>query len=46
MSASAEQLSDRAAIEQGLAVFSSKSMRQGAEAWGLERVTGAARLRL
>jgi nitroimidazol reductase NimA-like FMN-containing flavoprotein (pyridoxamine 5'-phosphate oxidase superfamily) len=45
-SAGVEQLSDRAAIEQGLAAFSSKSMRQGAEAWGLERVTGAARLRL
>jgi hypothetical protein len=29
-----------------LAVFSSKSVRQGAEAWGLDRVTEAARLRL
>ena len=46
MSAAAEQLTDPAAVEQGLAVFSSKSVRQGAEAWGLDRVTEAARLRL
>lgn len=46
MTATAEQLSDRAAIEHGIDVFSRESVRQGNQEWGLERVTGEARLRL
>jgi hypothetical protein len=46
MTATAEQLRDTAAIEHGLRVFSGESVRQGDEAWGLDRVTGEARLRL
>ena len=45
-SATAEQLSDRAVIEHGLGVFSRESVRQGAEEWVLDQVTGEARLRL
>ena len=47
MTATAEQLIDAAAIEHGIGVFSRESMRQGDEkAWGPDRVTGEARLRL
>jgi nitroimidazol reductase NimA-like FMN-containing flavoprotein (pyridoxamine 5'-phosphate oxidase superfamily) len=46
MAADAEQLADRIAIEHGIGVFSRESVRQGAEAWGSDRVTGQARLRL
>ena len=47
MAATAEQLSDPAAIEHGIGVFSRESMRQGdQEEWGPDRVTGDARLRL
>jgi nitroimidazol reductase NimA-like FMN-containing flavoprotein (pyridoxamine 5'-phosphate oxidase superfamily) len=47
MTAIAEQLSDPAAIERGIAIFSRESVRQGDEAeWRLDRVTGEARLRL
>ena len=46
MSATAEQLTDPDAIERGIAVFSRESARGGAGDWGLERVTGEARLRL
>jgi nitroimidazol reductase NimA-like FMN-containing flavoprotein (pyridoxamine 5'-phosphate oxidase superfamily) len=47
MTATAERLSEPAAIEQGMAVFSRESRRQGDEqAWEVDRVTGQARLRL
>jgi nitroimidazol reductase NimA-like FMN-containing flavoprotein (pyridoxamine 5'-phosphate oxidase superfamily) len=47
MTATAEQLTDAAAIELGIGVFSRESVRQGVEAeWGPDRVTGEARLRL
>ena len=46
MTATAEQLIDPAAIEHGLGVFSRESVRQGDKEWGLDRVTGDARLRL
>jgi nitroimidazol reductase NimA-like FMN-containing flavoprotein (pyridoxamine 5'-phosphate oxidase superfamily) len=47
MTATAEQLTDAAAIEHGIGVFSRKSVRQGAEEeWRADRVTGEARLRL
>ena len=46
MTATAEQLSDRAAIDHGIEVFSRESVRQGNQEWGLERITGEARLRL
>ena len=46
MIATAEQLSDPAAIAYGIGVFSRESVRQGGEEWGLDRVTGEARLRL
>ena len=47
MTATAEQLTDPAAIEHGIGVFSRESMRQGVEEeWGPDRVTGEARLRL
>jgi nitroimidazol reductase NimA-like FMN-containing flavoprotein (pyridoxamine 5'-phosphate oxidase superfamily) len=47
MTATAAQLSDSAAIEHGIGVFSRESMRQGdQEEWGPDRVTGEARLRL
>ena len=46
MTAIAEQLSDPAAIEHGIEVFSRESVRQGDQEWGLDRVTGEARLRL
>ena len=47
MTATAEQLTDPAAIEHGIGVFSRESERQGAkEEWGPDQVTGDARLRL
>jgi nitroimidazol reductase NimA-like FMN-containing flavoprotein (pyridoxamine 5'-phosphate oxidase superfamily) len=47
MTAIAEQLSDPAAIEHGIATFSRESVRQGGEAeWRLDQVTGEAGLRL
>ena len=46
MTAIADQLSDPAAIEHGIDVFSRESVRQGDQEWGLDRVTGEARLRL
>jgi nitroimidazol reductase NimA-like FMN-containing flavoprotein (pyridoxamine 5'-phosphate oxidase superfamily) len=46
MTATAEQLTDLAAIEHGMGVFSRESVRQGAEEWGPDKVSGEARLRL
>jgi len=46
MAATAEQLTDPGAVEQGLGVFSRVSVRKGAEEFGLDRVTGEGRLRL
>jgi nitroimidazol reductase NimA-like FMN-containing flavoprotein (pyridoxamine 5'-phosphate oxidase superfamily) len=47
MTATAEQLTDPAAIEHGIGVFSRESVRQGdEEGWRPDRVTGEARLRL
>ena len=47
MTATAEQLTDAAAIEHGIGVFSRESMRQGDEVeWCSDRVAGEARLRL
>jgi nitroimidazol reductase NimA-like FMN-containing flavoprotein (pyridoxamine 5'-phosphate oxidase superfamily) len=46
MTATAEQLTDPAAIERGLAVFSGEADRQGLGEWGLDRISGEARLRL
>jgi nitroimidazol reductase NimA-like FMN-containing flavoprotein (pyridoxamine 5'-phosphate oxidase superfamily) len=47
MTATAEQLTDAAAIEHGIGIFSRESVRQGAaEGWVSDRVTGEARLRL
>ena len=46
MSATAEQVTDPAAIEHGIGIFSRESVRQGSEGWEVGRVTGDARLRL
>ena len=47
MTATAEQLSDPAAIERGIGAFSRESVRQRVEEeWGPDRVSGKARLRL
>jgi nitroimidazol reductase NimA-like FMN-containing flavoprotein (pyridoxamine 5'-phosphate oxidase superfamily) len=46
MSATAELVHDPAAVERGLALFSRASVRAELGEWGVERVTGAARLRL
>ena len=46
MSATAEQLTDPAAIEHGIGVFSRECVRQEAEEWKVDQVTGEARLRL
>ena len=46
MSATAEQVTDPAAIERGLGVFNAKATRQDIGDWGVDRVTGEARLRL
>jgi nitroimidazol reductase NimA-like FMN-containing flavoprotein (pyridoxamine 5'-phosphate oxidase superfamily) len=46
MTATAQQLTDSAAIEDGIGIFSRESLRQGDQEWQLDRVTGEARLRL
>ena len=46
MTATAEQITDPGDLEQGIEVFSTASVRQGLSAFGLDRVTGPARLRL
>ena len=46
MTATAEQLTEPGAIERGLAIFSRESVREGAGKFGLDQVTGEARLRL
>ena len=46
MTATAEQVTDLAAIEHGMGVFSRESVRQEGEEWRPDRVTGEARLRL
>lgn len=46
MTATAEQLTDRGAIERGIGVFSRESVRDGADELGPDEVTGEARLRL
>lgn len=46
MTATAEQVSDPGAVERGIGVFSRTSVREGAEPWGADAVTGEARLRL
>jgi hypothetical protein len=46
MTATAQQLTDPAAIEHGIGVFSRESVRQGEKEWRPEQVTGEARLRL
>jgi nitroimidazol reductase NimA-like FMN-containing flavoprotein (pyridoxamine 5'-phosphate oxidase superfamily) len=46
MTAIAEQVTDPAGIEDGIGVVSRVSVRQGAKEFGLEQVTGQARLRL
>jgi hypothetical protein len=47
MTATGEHLTDPAAIEHGIGVFSRESVRDGdEEEWGADQVTGEARLRL
>ncbi len=46
MSATAEQVTDPAALEHGLGVFSRESARQEGEGFEVDQVTGDARLRL
>jgi nitroimidazol reductase NimA-like FMN-containing flavoprotein (pyridoxamine 5'-phosphate oxidase superfamily) len=46
MTATADQLTDPVEIERGIEIFSRESVRQGGEEWGLDKVTGEARLRL
>jgi len=46
MSATAARVTDPAEIERGIGVFSRVSVRKGIGAWGAERVSGDARLRL
>ena len=46
MTATAKQVTDLAAIEHGMGVFSRESVRQEGEEWRPDRVTGEARLRL
>ncbi len=46
MSATAEQLVDPAAVERGLAVFSAEAAMQELGDWGVDRISGPARLRL
>ena len=46
MTATAEQLTDPRTIERGVAVFSRRSVRDGAGELGSDAVTGEARLRL
>jgi nitroimidazol reductase NimA-like FMN-containing flavoprotein (pyridoxamine 5'-phosphate oxidase superfamily) len=46
MTATVEQVTDSAAIEHGIGVFSRESVRHGGGEWGSDKVTGEARLRL
>ena len=46
MNASAEQVTDSGAVEHGIDIFSRVSVRQGSDEFGLDQVTGDARLRL
>jgi nitroimidazol reductase NimA-like FMN-containing flavoprotein (pyridoxamine 5'-phosphate oxidase superfamily) len=46
MTATAAQLTDAGEIEHGIAIFSRESMRDRAGEFGLDKVTGQARLRL
>jgi nitroimidazol reductase NimA-like FMN-containing flavoprotein (pyridoxamine 5'-phosphate oxidase superfamily) len=46
MSATAEQLTDEEGLLHGIGVYSRESVRKGAAAFGLDQVTGEARLRL
>ena len=46
LTATAAQLTESGAIERGLAVFARESVRDGARGFGLDEVTGQARLRL
>ena len=46
MTATAEQLNDPDAIARGIAEFSRASVRDGDDEWGVDQVTGQARLRL
>ncbi|WP_426241663.1 pyridoxamine 5'-phosphate oxidase family protein [Nocardioides sp. LHG3406-4] len=46
MRADCEQVQDPTSLASGMAVFSRKAERQGMPAWGTERVSGEARLRL
>jgi nitroimidazol reductase NimA-like FMN-containing flavoprotein (pyridoxamine 5'-phosphate oxidase superfamily) len=46
MTATAEQLNSPEAVARGMAVFSRDSVRDGDGEWGVDRVTGQARLRL
>jgi nitroimidazol reductase NimA-like FMN-containing flavoprotein (pyridoxamine 5'-phosphate oxidase superfamily) len=46
MSATAEQVRDPGEIERGMAVFSREAVRQELGEWGIDRVSGEARLRL
>jgi hypothetical protein len=46
MSATATQVTDPAELERGIGVFSRVAVRKGIGAWGTERVSGDARLRL
>ena len=46
MSATAEQLTDHDRLLHGIAVYSRESVRKGATEFGLDQVTGEARLRL
>jgi nitroimidazol reductase NimA-like FMN-containing flavoprotein (pyridoxamine 5'-phosphate oxidase superfamily) len=46
LTGTAEQVGQPEAIEHGLGVYSRASVRQGAEKFGVDRVTGDARLRL
>jgi nitroimidazol reductase NimA-like FMN-containing flavoprotein (pyridoxamine 5'-phosphate oxidase superfamily) len=46
MTATAEQVTEPAALEHGMGIFSRVSVRQGEDEFGLDQVTGEARLRL
>ena len=46
MSATAEQVTEPAAIEHGIGVFSRECLRQQTEGWAVDQVSGEARLRL
>ena len=46
MTATAQQLTDPAEVEHAITVFSRESIREGGEEWGVDAVSGQARLRL